>query len=111
MKTYSSLHTTLLARLAQLVSDIDDFKRTEPQLINYTLHAARGVIGEMKMELLDIGQLDQIFERMHWAPDDLSDPTTLLAFIEAAHEEIMRLLGDDQPLIYCPADEEEPCHA
>jgi hypothetical protein len=110
MRDFANLQTHYLARLAKLVSDIDDHKQDEGYRITICLHAAQGVIGEMKMELLDIGQLQEIFDRMNWMPTETPNCEQLLAFIKEAHDEIKALLGDEQHLIYCPADEEEPCH-
>jgi len=101
MKHFNHPQTYYLARLAGLVSDIDDHKQGDPQIITFSLHSAKGVIDEMKMDLLDIGQLDRILDRMKWASSENPDGMELLAFIEDAHGEIMRLLGD----------EEEACHA
>jgi hypothetical protein len=101
----SHLHTQHLASLVDVVALIDDVSLT-PAGAEKLIEAAHIILGEMKMELLDIGNLENIFQRMQWAPEGTSQAKT--AHVLEAHNEIQRLLGDQIHTIYC---QEEACHA
>lgn len=104
-------NTANLEKLADIISDIDSAKNENPGHIPHLLLAAGVILDQMKMELQDIGNLPEIFQRMEWLQFDFYGMKPMPQFIEEAHAEVMRLLGDDLDLVYCPAEEEEVCHA
>lgn len=105
-----SHHIDHLAKLARIVSNIDDTKSTDPHHVGDLVLTAILCLEDMKMDLMDLGRLPEIFLRMQWNPEGAGAAESIRQFIEEAHDEIERLLGDQAEQVYFPADEEEACH-
>lgn len=89
--TRSELHFTMLSRLACVISNIDSAKLRHRHLLHELAEAAKAIVDNLKMELMDIGNLHLYVDAIHAAIADR--PNALPTFISAAHYEIERLLG------------------
>lgn len=101
--TRAELHFTLLSRLSHVVSNIDDARRDGIHLHDLA-QSAQAIVDNLKMELMDIGNLHLYVDAIHAAVHDR--PNALPMFISAAHYEIERLLGCRAAEVY--NQEEEP---
>lgn len=91
---------TTLKKLADLVSDIDMAKSIQPEIVPHIITVAADAVDQMKMDLMDIGDLDHLIHPMAsiWANRRHAMPL----MIESAHAEIERLLGADACKVYLP---------
>ncbi|MDO9052025.1 MAG: hypothetical protein Q8S46_01045 [Methylotenera sp.] len=95
--------TTFLEALATIVCDIDENKNSERELVGTHVDRAFALLNQMQLARLDTGMLADIFFSIQvWHAQVKYLPT----MIGKAHEEIIRLLGNDAWQFYGLDDDE-----
>lgn len=90
-----------LKYLAQMVSYIDMDKNRGGGDIEPAIITCRQILDEMKMDMLDIGELPMFIDAIDAAQSDLpKGREKLQRTITDTHNEIERLAGKDAHLIY-----------
>jgi len=90
-----------LEKLADIVCDIDSSKINDPTAVPGLVKQARIILNIMEIEGVTVfGWLPIMFSNIHTGK---SQPDA--EWIEAAHDEIARLLGDQVDLVYKPEQE------
>jgi len=94
-----SPHFEQLDRLATLICDLDMAKNTMPEAVPSIVATAEFVVDQMKMDLMDIGELETLIPPIAGTQKNREHLMPLM--IEAVHIEIERLMGDEAHYSYC----------
>lgn len=96
---FQSKKLIYLDEIVSIVGHIDFDKNAGGSNIAELVDQGIKLISEMRMHLLDTGGLQNTFERIR---TNYQRPEVLAELIDAAHDEISTLLGDEEWRIYYP---------